>query len=435
LGYGAMKGLGLKSKGGGGPASPINGLFGVGSPPALENNVESGEMLNKFKPFVPSHNVQVTEEEPINVEDKPPSFEDFVRGQGTSVANNGAKQGNAAASRPGSAGNFGSTVSFNGFKQKTAPASENLIGRQAVTTPPGPASSFEGTAAPNKFKAFVPHTREVPMDGQEDDMEPSKQDFASFLQNPRNMKGKDAKTVAASLSTLPSTPTFYSDFDSNQVAEVPAAAETYNDLNFANTDGTVQTMPSTSDVPMDTPARQSLPPYLSLHAIPGKGLGVITNKAIKIGEFIGNYEGEIFPEDVKDRRYLKSLQHTLTDEDRAWLQSRLDRGQTVTGTYLYGVDLDAGNVYKHFGRNKGENVEEEAPERIFVDAEDEYKSLWTRFINHASPPLDNLKPMSVPESYDGNPRVWFMAKRDIEPGEELCFDYGEDYWLEGDEVF
>ena len=36
--------------------------------------------------------------------------------------------------------------------------------------------------------------------------------------------------------------------------------------------------------------------------------------------------------------------------------------------------------------------------------------------------------------WDGNPRVWFTAKRDIEAGEELTFDYGEDYWLEGDNV-
>jgi SET domain-containing protein len=30
--------------------------------------------------------------------------------------------------------------------------------------------------------------------------------------------------------------------------------------------------------------------------------------------------------------------------------------------------------------------------------------------------------------------VWFVAKRDIEPGDEICFDYGDDYWLEGDDV-
>ena len=100
------------------------------------------------------------------------------------------------------------------------------------------------------------------------------------------------------------------------------------------------------------------------------------------------------------------------------------------------MSLDEENVYQRFG-GKGEDTggEPETPNRIYVDAEDEYQSLWTRFINHASPPNNNLLPKSVPESYDGNPRVWFMANRDIDAGEELCFDYGEDYWLEGDEVY
>lgn len=182
---------------------------------------------------------------------------------------------------------------------------------------------------------------------------------------------------------------------------------------------------------MDTKARQSLPPHLSLRSIPGKGLGVITNEPIAKGELVGNYEGELMTEEVKDRRYLSSLEHTLTDEDRAWIQSRLDRGQTLTGCYLYGVSLEEEDIYKRFGQ---EEEDDTPPKRIYVDAEDEAESLWTRFLNHASPPLNNVNPKSVPESFDGLPRVWFMANRDIAPGEELCFNYGDDYWLEGDEV-
>jgi SET domain-containing protein len=104
-----------------------------------------------------------------------------------------------------------------------------------------------------------------------------------------------------------------------------------------------------------------------------------------------------------------------TPEDLAWKQSREDRGQTITGTYLYGVVIPNG-------------------EAIYVDAEDEYQSLWTRFINHASPPDANVNPKSIHESFDGKPRVWFVANRDIEAGEEICFDYGDDYWLPEDNV-
>ncbi|KAL7509523.1 hypothetical protein ACHAXN_006863 [Cyclotella atomus] len=321
--------------------------------------------------------------------------------------------------QPDNVANVQKELSFNGFKQPAATitSADNSVGLAGV--------------GQNKFKPFVPSFKPQE-DIRANEPAPPKQDLAAFLQNPIKVK-KDAKTVAASLSALSSPPVFYNDFESTEMAG-PSNENQSNDLNFVISNGVVQDMPSSTGVPMNTPARQSLPPYLSLHPIPGKGLGVITNKAFKIGEFIGNYEGEIMSEEVKDRRYLKSLEHKLTDEDRQWIESRLDRGQTITGTYLYGVDLDVGNAYKHFGR-KREEEEEPAPDRIFVDAEDEYESLWTRFINHASPPLDNLKPMSVPESYDGKPRVWFMAKRDIEPGEELCFDYGEDYWLEGDEVY
>lgn len=188
-----------------------------------------------------------------------------------------------------------------------------------------------------------------------------------------------------------------------------------------------------TEVPMDTPARKSLPSDFALRPFPGKGLGVTALRAFKKGEFIGNYEGEIMEEEVKDRRYLKSLQDQLTPEDREWIQSRLDRGQTLTGCYLYGVDVSKGDIYNMFSKH-GDDEARSTPERIYIDAEDEYHSLWTRFINHASPPLNNVNPKSVPESWDGLPKVWFMANRDIEEGEEICFNYGDDYWLEGDEV-
>lgn len=154
-------------------------------------------------------------------------------------------------------------------------------------------------------------------------------------------------------------------------------------------------------------------------------MGLICQKPIVKGDFVGEYEGEVMSEAVKDRRYLPSLKDSQTAEDRRWVQSRLDRGQTLTGCYLYGISLPP-------NYNDGHHT---TASRIYVDAEDEDESLWTRFINHAAPPDDNVNPKSIHESYDGQPRVWFVAKRDIAVGEELCFDYGDDYWLEGDDVF
>ena len=180
---------------------------------------------------------------------------------------------------------------------------------------------------------------------------------------------------------------------------------------------------ASQSIPMNTPARESLPNNMHLEAMPGKGLGVITDVPIEKGAVVGDYKGEVMTLEEKDRRYLESLSHLRTEEDQEWLQSRLDRGQTATGTYLYGIAIP--DPRHGVGKPKG---------HIFVDAEDEHCSLWTRFINHASPPNDNLKPQSLHVGWDGNPRVWFTAKRDIEAGEELTFNYGEDYWLEGDNV-
>ncbi|KAL3761971.1 hypothetical protein ACHAW5_006677 [Stephanodiscus triporus] len=133
-------------------------------------------------------------------------------------------------------------------------------------------------------------------------------------------------------------------------------------------------------------------------------------------------------EHVKDRRYLKSMERHRTDEDVRWAESRAERGQTTTGDYLYGVSLPPSSS------SDDENSPSYSSRRVYVDAEDEYFGLWTRFLNHAPRPYDNVRPKSIHESYDGRPRVWFVANRDIVPGDELCFDYGDDYWLDGDDV-
>jgi len=171
---------------------------------------------------------------------------------------------------------------------------------------------------------------------------------------------------------------------------------------------------STSPITMDTDARKSLPGHLQLKEIPGKGYGVITHVRIPFGTVVGDYKGEVMTEEEKDRRYLESFSHLRQPVDMVWKQSRLDRGQSITGSYLYGVAVPDGS-------------------RIFVDAEDEFCSLWTRFLNHSSSDA-NVNPKSLHCGMDGKPRVWFVSMRDIEIGEEICFDYGDDYWLDDDDV-
>ena len=68
---------------------------------------------------------------------------------------------------------------------------------------------------------------------------------------------------------------------------------------------------------------------------------------------------------------------------------------------------------------------------LYVDAEDPKHANWCRFINHSADANLRVKSLAF-SGITGEPRVWFVATRDIAPGEELCFDYGEDYWFEED---
>ena len=52
---------------------------------------------------------------------------------------------------------------------------------------------------------------------------------------------------------------------------------------------------------------------------------------------------------------------------------------------------------------------------------------WTRFINHARGQYANLSHATTREKY-GRAHALY-AKRDIQVGEELFYDYGKDYWL------
>jgi hypothetical protein len=191
-------------------------------------------------------------------------------------------------------------------------------------------------------------------------------------------------------------------------------------------------------IPMGTPARRSLPADgFELREIPGKGLGVVATKEIPPNTVVGEYTGEVLTERTMKRRYERSVDgKEIHPEDVQWYQSRKERGQTMTGDYLYRIAVpptqitwkDSDQVVVDDDGGGGRS----RPDAIYVDAEDEYESLWTRFLNHSPDP--NLNGKSIHESYDGRPRVWFVTNRMVLPNEELCFDYGDDYWLPTDNV-
>mmetsp|Transcript_45980 Transcript_45980/g.103866 ORF Transcript_45980/g.103866 Transcript_45980/m.103866 type:complete len:395 (-) Transcript_45980:322-1506(-) len=151
-----------------------------------------------------------------------------------------------------------------------------------------------------------------------------------------------------------------------------------------------------------------------------KGLGAFATKAYTEGETVGDYEGEWLGLRDLDVRYPHTApllkpgdppRPTANLADIEWRNDRMRRGVGLSGDYIFGA---------------GEN--------IFVDGEDIEKSNWGRFINHApeleKDPACNLRCKTLASDMFGKPRVWFVAIRDIAPGEELLFDYGDTYWDE-----
>jgi SET domain-containing protein len=142
-----------------------------------------------------------------------------------------------------------------------------------------------------------------------------------------------------------------------------------------------------------------------------KGLGAFTLAPILNGTNVGAYEGELLTRPQVEARYWSTRKCKV--EDRRWIKSRKQRNQGISGDYLFDMDSD-----------------------LYIDGEDADKSSWCRFMNHASKSKTNAcnvetrctRLMMGDEGEILQPRLWFVAIRDIEQGEELSYDYGDSYW-------
>jgi len=129
--------------------------------------------------------------------------------------------------------------------------------------------------------------------------------------------------------------------------------------------------------------------------IPNAGLGIFTNRVVKAGTFLCNYMGEI-----------------------------IEDGQTVNQSSEY--KFSSNRLNKNF----------------IIDAYDINKSNYTRFINCSSSNEDenvmgiryasNNTNSSVFTTKNGKQidiegYIFFFAKRQIEEGEELLYNYGDSY--------
>ena len=135
---------------------------------------------------------------------------------------------------------------------------------------------------------------------------------------------------------------------------------------------------------------------------PQKGLGAFATIPINCGTYLGEYAGECMTLGEVQARFWGKRTQDVADE--AWAESRRCRNQDITGHYVFEI-LDGS----------------------FICAEDGEQSTWTRFMNHApeGSPTNNVKAfMQTVAGGDTHRYPRFFAIRDIEPGEELQWDYG-----------
>eukprot|EP00956_Cyclotella_meneghiniana_P016378 scaffold25838_cov63-Cyclotella_meneghiniana.AAC.2 len=148
--------------------------------------------------------------------------------------------------------------------------------------------------------------------------------------------------------------------------------------------------------------------------IDGKGMGAFSTTTIIKGSTLGEYHGEVLTRRQVEARYWGTRKETK--HDRKWRKSRTARNQGLSGDYLFDVGND-----------------------LYIDGEDADVSSWCRFANHAEELDDDsadsiacnaevLRRLGWDQDGKAELRLFLVAIRDIEPGTEICYDYGGEYW-------
>ena len=139
---------------------------------------------------------------------------------------------------------------------------------------------------------------------------------------------------------------------------------------------------------------QYIPEFLSIKysKIPNAGLGIFANCNISKGTFLGNYMGEVY-------------------------RNKADKANCPDNHYIFNTP------------------------NFYIDGSDVNKSNFTRFmnccynnnvknvsvINYVNPGKSSIFTNSNGDQIDIQNYVFFYANRNIIEGEELLFDYGEEF--------
>jgi len=123
--------------------------------------------------------------------------------------------------------------------------------------------------------------------------------------------------------------------------------------------------------------------FFEVREAAGKGSGLFARRPVDEGTFLFDYEGEILTEDAF-----------------------FDRYPEANGRYVACLTDD-----------------------VWIDGADPTQSNCARWMNHAPAEKANVYWKKQTLGPRGGLAMHFYAKRPIRVGDELCFDYGDDYWV------
>ena len=164
---------------------------------------------------------------------------------------------------------------------------------------------------------------------------------------------------------------------------------------------------------------------------PRKGRGVFATRRITTGEVVGVYWGELLSIDEYRARHVDSSGLVAAACERTRRLGALRDGAPIGGAGNSGAYCVA--LVPHGLEDTIKRDGLAIP--CYIDAEDPMRSSWPRYINHASDLMRptsrgsaDISPCNLELKVDGfRCLAWLEARRDVEPGEELCFDYGPRY--------
>ncbi|KAF8178477.1 hypothetical protein BJ912DRAFT_856060 [Pholiota molesta] len=134
---------------------------------------------------------------------------------------------------------------------------------------------------------------------------------------------------------------------------------------------------------------------VAIRKTPAKGWGVFATKKILAGTYIGIYAGELITDVIAQQRGVK--------------YNKFGR------TYLFDIDF-------HHLRDSDD---QDWTNQFTVDAY--HAGNFTRFLNHSCDPNSRLFACYINEGNIQKPLLAIFSLRDIEPNEEICFNYNGNY--------